>query len=96
MVNNPESLCYRVFKVRFFPNCSILVAKDSFIGSYAWESIISTRDVIRRRMVWRVGDGQLIRIKEDRWLPMGTSSAIISPFPSVLPKTKVSELIVRI
>ena len=95
MVNNPDSLCYIVFKVRFFPNCSILVAKDSFIGSYAWESIISARDVIQRGMVWRVGDGQLIRIK-DRWLPMGTSSAIISPLPSVLPKTKVSELIIRI
>jgi len=28
MINNPDSLCYRVFKVRFFPNCSILEAKE--------------------------------------------------------------------
>ena len=51
MINNPDSLCYRVFKARFFPSCSILEAKDSFIGSYAWKSIISARDVIRRGMV---------------------------------------------
>ena len=93
MINNPNSLCYRVFKVRFFPNRSILEAKDLVIESYAWKSIISARDVIRRGMVWRVGDAQLIRIKEDKWLPVRTSYAIISPLPSVLPQTKVNELI---
>ena len=29
MINNPGSLCFQVFKARFFPNCSILEAKDS-------------------------------------------------------------------
>lgn len=60
MINNLDSLCYRVFKARFFPNCSILEAKDSVIRSYACKSIISSRDFIQRGMVWRVGDGQLI------------------------------------
>lgn len=60
MINNSDSLCYRVFKARFFPNCSILEAKDSVIRSYACKSIISSRDFIQREMVWRVGDGQLI------------------------------------
>lgn len=35
MINNPNSLCHRMFKARFFPNCSILEAKDSIVGSYA-------------------------------------------------------------
>ena len=48
MINNPNSLCHRVFKARFFPNCSILEAKDSSIGSYAWKSILSARDVKKR------------------------------------------------
>lgn len=60
MINNSDSLCYRVFKARFFPNCSILEAKDSVIRSYACKSIISSRDFIQRGMVWQVGDGQLI------------------------------------
>ena len=29
MINNPGSLCFQVFKARFFPNYSILEAKDS-------------------------------------------------------------------
>ena len=50
MINNPDSLCYRVFKARFFPEGSILDAKESSIGSYAWKSILGARDVIAR--VW--------------------------------------------
>ena len=71
MLNNPNSLCHRVFKARFFPNCSILEAKDSNLGSYAWKSILSARDVIRKGMVWRIGNGRNVQIKEDKWL-LGT------------------------
>ena len=46
LINNPDSLCHRVFKAHFFPNCSILDAKDSPTGSHAWKSIVSARDVI--------------------------------------------------
>ena len=41
MMNNHDSLCYRVCKARFFPNGSILDAKESSLGSYAWKSILS-------------------------------------------------------
>ena len=50
MIHNLDSLCYKVFKTRFFPDCSILEAKDSTIGSYAWKSILSARDVIKKRL----------------------------------------------
>lgn len=69
MINNPNSLCHRVFKVIFFPNCSILEAKESMTGSYAWKSILNARDVIQKGMVWRTGNDQNVWIKEGRWLP---------------------------
>ena len=93
MINNPDSLCHRVFKARFFPDCSILEARDSIVGSYAWKSILSARDVIRRGMVWRVGTGEKVKIKEDRWLPDKTNGLVISLLPQVAAKTKVSSLI---
>ena len=93
MIDNPGSLCFQVFKARFFPNCSILEAKDSIAGSYAWKSILSARDVIRKGMVWRIGNGQSVRVKEDKWLPKRESSSIISPLPTVLPEARVSSLI---
>ena len=77
MINNLDSLCFRVFKARFFPNYSILKAKDSVVGFYAWKSILSARDVIQKGMVWRIENVQSVRIKEDKWLPMKVSSSII-------------------
>ena len=46
LINNPNSHCHRVFKVRFFSDCSILEARESIVGSYAWKSLLSARDVI--------------------------------------------------
>ena len=92
MINNPRSLCFRVFKAIFFPNCSILEVKDSIAGSYAWKSILSARDVIRKGMVWRIGDGQSVRVKKNKWLPKGDSSSIISPLTTILPETRVPSL----
>ena len=44
-------------------------------------------------MVWRIGNGEAVRIKEDKWLPVRPSRVIISPLPSVMAETKVSSLI---
>ena len=93
MINNPDSLCYRVFKARFFSEGSILDAKESSIESYAWNSILGARDVIRKGMVWRIGNGQSVRLKEDRWLPKQCNKAIFPHLPSIQTETKVSSLI---
>ena len=93
LMHNPDSLCFRVFKARFFPNCSILDAKESNSRSYAWKSILSARDVIKKGMIWRIRNGQAVRIKEDKWLPVRPSRVILSPLPSVMAETKVNSLI---
>ena len=46
MMHNPDSLCFRVFKARFFLNCSILDAKDPNSSSYAWKSILSALKIL--------------------------------------------------
>ena len=93
LINNTDSLCHRVFKAKFFPDCSILDAKDSSSGSYPWKSIIGASDVIRKGMVWRIGTGEAVRIKEDRWLPGHANCSVISPLPSMAPDVKVGSLI---
>ncbi|KAK7818417.1 putative ribonuclease h protein [Quercus suber] len=93
MLKNPDSLCHRVFKARFFPNCSILEASNSASGSYAWKSILSARSVVRKGVVWRIGDGKTVCIKEDKWLPDQVYKSVTSPLPSIPPDAKVSLLI---
>ena len=93
MMNNHDLLCYRGFKARFFPNGSILDAKDSTLGSYAWKSILSARNVIKKGAVWCIGDGQSICIRKDKWLPNKAYRKCSSPIPSIPPDAKVSSLV---
>ena len=69
MLKNPESFCHRGFKAHFFLDCSVLEANSSTNRLYAWKSILSARDVVRKGMVWQIGDGKTVSLKEDKWLP---------------------------
>ena len=77
--NNEDSLFYSVFKVKFFPSCSIMEANSSSKGSFAWKSIIQATRVVEMGLVWRVGDGMSIKIRGDKWLPRPHGSCIASP-----------------
>ena len=76
LANNEKSLFHKVFKAKFFPNCSIMECETLNKGSYAWRSIIKAKHVIDLGRVWRVGNGESIQIRGDRWLPQ-VSSAIV-------------------
>ena len=93
MMHNTDTLCYKVFKARFFPNCSIFEANEGTVGSYAWKSILSARDVVRKGMVWRVGNGQSISIREDKWLLDQVCKTVMLPPHSLPPDAKVCNLI---
>ena len=68
LIHDTNSLFFRVFKTKYFPNGSIFEAKSS-TGSYAWKSILKSKHLIGRGARWRVGDGQTIKIFHDAWLP---------------------------
>ena len=90
MINNSESLCYKVFKARFFLDCSILEANDTSVGLYAGKSILSARDVVKRGVVWQNGDGASVSIKEDKWLLDQYCRMVVSPLPNIPPDAKIS------
>ena len=67
LIHDRESLFYRVFKAKYFPNCSIFEAKLTS-ESFAWKSILWPRNLISRGARGRVGDGETIRVFQDVWL----------------------------
>ena len=61
--------------------------------SYSWRSIHSSLNVIRMGTRWRVGNGKLIHIWDDKWLPTPSTYKVISP-PNGIPQfPMVSSLI---
>lgn len=79
LLHDDSSLFYKVFKARFFPTGTIFDAKDLVSASYAWKSTLKGRDVIQKGALWRVGDGQQIRIWGDNWLPSKGKAKVTPP-----------------
>ena len=44
-------------------------------------------------MVWRIGNGNSIRNREDRWFPVQSHRSVVSPMPTTEPNTRVNTLI---
>ena len=79
LLHDDNSIFYRIFKARFFPTRTILEAKELASASYAWKSILKGHEVILKGALWRVGDGQHIRIWGDNWLPLKGKAKVTSP-----------------
>ena len=52
-----DSLVYRVFKARYFPNSDFVHVGMGCNPSYAWRSIMATQDVVKKGIRWQVGNG---------------------------------------
>jgi hypothetical protein len=92
LICNPDSLCGRILKARYFPHGNILQASCTHGASYTWCSITKGIDLMKEGMICRVGDGESIDIWNDPWLPRGTTWRVSSAQGHIL-LTRVSELI---
>ncbi|XP_031127513.1 uncharacterized protein LOC116029604 [Ipomoea triloba] len=68
-MHKPDALVTRVFKARYFPNCSFLDAKPGSNPSFVWSSIRETQNMLREGVRWGIGNGEHVRVWEDPWLP---------------------------
>ena len=44
LLQNEDTLFFKIFKATFFPHCSFMEAKESANGSYAWKSILKGKE----------------------------------------------------
>ncbi|WVZ54295.1 hypothetical protein U9M48_005117 [Paspalum notatum var. saurae] len=88
----PDTLCGQVLKAKFFPNSNILHCKARSGISYTWRSILKGVELLKKGIIWRIGDGCSTYIWKDPWIPRGSTRRPITPQgPSLL--SKVSDLI---
>ena len=68
LTQDTNSLFYKVYKVRYFPNCSFMTAQLGSNLSFILTSLLAARDIIFNRSKWRVGDGKTVGVYSHKWL----------------------------
>ncbi|CAH9072880.1 unnamed protein product [Cuscuta epithymum] len=84
LFSNPDSLVGKVYKARYYPSGDFLSAKIGYNPSFIWRSIFQTQEIIREGFKWRVGDGKLINVWRDPWLPDPENPRVTSQVPEGL------------
>jgi hypothetical protein len=92
LISNPESLCARVLRAKYYPDGDILKAGPKSGSSYTWQSILAGLNTFKRGYIWRVGNGEMINIWTDPWIPSSPSRKVTSQRGTTI-YTKVSDLI---
>lgn len=88
----PNSLVFKVLQARYYKNSSFLSANTGSNPSFIWRSILWKRQVIKKGLRWRIGNGRKVVVYKDNWLPRPETFKPISP-PSLPRDTMVVELI---
>jgi hypothetical protein len=65
----PESLCARVLKAKYYPNGELLDTAFPADSSTPWKGIVYGLELLKKGIIWRIGNGNAVKIWRDRWLP---------------------------
>jgi hypothetical protein len=58
---------------KYFRHGAILSAKKKDGMSYTWRSILKGLELLKKGIIWRIGNGEDVRIWEDPWVPRGST-----------------------
>lgn len=92
LLQEPNSLCAQILRAKYHPGASILQASPRPGMSYTWRSILKGVQILKDGMIWRVGNGENIRIWDDPWIPRDWTRKPITCRGTNL-VTRVNELI---
>jgi hypothetical protein len=79
IIQNPESLTAKILKAKYHPTTSFLEAQVGARASFIWRSICTAHELLTHGLLWRVGDGQSIKIWTDRWIPTPITFSVQLP-----------------
>ncbi len=67
LLTEPNSLFSRIFKAKYFPQCSFFKAKLGSNPSFIWHSILVARKLLVDGIRWKIGNGMSVNIWDDDW-----------------------------
>lgn len=89
-ITNPDSLVAKIFKARYYTNCSLFEAPIGHNPSYCWRSILAAKDLIKECCAKRIGNGKTTSIWKDVWV--ADQKKLATPIIPDLGEAKVSSL----
>jgi ribonuclease HI len=69
LLDKPDSLCARVMKAKYYPNGSLVDTAFGGNASPGWRAIEHGLALLKKGIVWRIGNGRSVRIWRDPWIP---------------------------
>ena len=77
LLQTPDSLCARILKARYYPQGNLLDTMFTGQPSSTWSAISYGLELLKEGMIWRIGNGESVRIWRDNWIPRSSS---LKPF----------------
>ena len=69
LIQRPNSLCARVLRAKYYPQGNLVDTVFTGNPSPTWSAISYGVELLKSGLIWRIGDGRLVRIWRDNWLP---------------------------
>ena len=66
---NPNALWVQILKARYFLSSSLPNAEKGSRSSWCWSSLLEGLKVLKDGCYWQIGNGNLVKIWEDKWIP---------------------------
>lgn len=89
IINETNPLVTSILRAKYFPNSSFLEATLGANPSYAWRSLMETKEVIRKGCRRRIGNGKSTKIWKVPWLPNPKNGYLTTDMPAELKETTV-------
>jgi hypothetical protein len=68
ILQNPNTLCAQILKAKYYPNGFLLDTIFIGNGSSTWHAIEYGLELLKHGVIWRVGNGENIRVWRDPWI----------------------------
>jgi hypothetical protein len=76
LIQFPESLCAQLLKAKYYPSGNLIDTVFAGNASSTWQAIEYGLQLLKKGLIWRVGNGAQIRAWRDPWIPRGDYKAV--------------------
>jgi hypothetical protein len=70
LIQYPHSLISQIIKAKYYLNSSFFASKLGKRPSFIWRSFMTAKKLLSHRIIWRIGDGNSIKIWGDKWFSL--------------------------